>query len=162
MYSSSLSYILHILTSPCPWFDRPNNIWWRDQVMKTLLVQFLSWFPGKHKIQLAQRAQCLIYAKRMYVRDNILKPAVLFTLVIFHRQHKTSEGSHSGVGRGISNIIALRITILATDYKSSRLSDVLAASYCRRDFIFTKTIIKTMSLIHTQWAQYIPCLAWGW
>jgi hypothetical protein len=31
------------------------------------------------------------------------------------------------VGRGIPNIIALRITILATDNQSSRLSDVLAA-----------------------------------
>ena len=98
----------------------------------------------------------------MYDRDNILKPAVLFTLVIFHRQHKTSEGSHSGMRTGISNIIALRITILATDYPSSRLLDVLAASYCKRDCIITKTTITTMSLIHTQRAQYIPCLALGW
>lgn len=98
----------------------------------------------------------------MYDRDNILKPAVLFTLVIFNKQRKASEGSHSGMGRGISNIIALSITIFATDYQSSRLSDVLAASYCRRDCIITKTIIKTTSLIHTQRAQYIPCLALGW
>jgi len=98
----------------------------------------------------------------MYDRDNILNTSVLFTLVIFHRPHKTSEGSHSGVGTGIPNIIALRITILATDYQYSRLSDVLAASYCRRDCIITKTIIKTTVLIHTQQAQYIPCLALGW
>ena len=128
--------------------------------MKILIMQFLSGFPGKHKIQLAQRAQCLMYEKRMYDRDNILKPAVLFTFIIFHRQHKTSEGSHSGVGRGIPNINALRITILANDYQSSRLSDVLAASYCRGDCIITKIIIKTMPLTHTR-AQYIPCLALG-
>jgi hypothetical protein len=77
----------------------------------------------------------------MHDRDNILIPAVLFTLVIFHRKHKTSEDSNSGVRRGIPNIIALRITILATGYQASRLSDVLAASYCRRDCIITKTTI---------------------
>lgn len=56
--------------TPCLWFDCSNNIWWRGQVMKTLIVQFLSWFSGKHKILLAQRA----HAKRMYDRDNIFKP----------------------------------------------------------------------------------------
>jgi len=79
--------------------------------------------------------------KECMTETIFLNLSVLFTLVIFHRPHKTSDGSHSGAGKGIPNIITLRITIFATDYQSSRLSDVLAASYCRRDRIITKTII---------------------
>jgi hypothetical protein len=43
VYISHLSHAIYMpRQSPPPWFDHPNNIWWRVQIMKLLIMQFSS------------------------------------------------------------------------------------------------------------------------
>jgi hypothetical protein len=40
---SPLPHAYHMSSSPhSPWFNHPNNIWWRIQALKFIIMQFFS------------------------------------------------------------------------------------------------------------------------
>jgi hypothetical protein len=69
--SESISYVPHTCYMRCrsypPWSDRPNNIWWRVQIMKLLTVQFspASW----HFIPLRSKYSGLLPCNNKFVSE---------------------------------------------------------------------------------------------